>query len=1521
MGRVNSRRVVNSRAVRWPWSLLIVGPLLLAALWAGILVAAAEGAPPEEGPWPTPLKELSLAVPSGNGYYPRRVAVAPGTNRVYTLNEGTDETGNTISVLDGARRQVVDTYALGTTDYELSQLAVAPTAGKLYALTFQPTALHVIATPAGKVEKQIDGVLAVAVDDAAGRLYLADSQELRVLATEDSRELDKAALAPGDEPAIMAVDPGNDRLYLARGHFGQPVVEFYVASSLKKIATSTLGDVAESMAADPNSGRLYVAYNRQSSRQAIAIFNASDGELLDSIALSQSWGYGALALDIEGGRLFAARSGEEPAVVIFATPELRPLAEIPLYDSVQGLDFDPVAGQLYALDTYGHRVLLLDAGRKTIGEEIYTAVDALDLAVDAGAGRFYVSDSSGRSHVFDSRSFAAVGSVAVGGYLSTDAVHGRLYAGQPPKSRKDQGPGVAIVDTKELRPVGHIPLSGRPLADPAAGQLYIISAGIYVADPQAMTVTGRISNTFPIPGGFNPNPYAFDAALDPQNRLLYAIVNNGVPGSNNGNYLYTFDLESGRQILTDTERSVRSVAVDPAGKRAYVSRAFISSSALTIVSEGQQETARLEGASGDLAVDPRRGRLYLCAGQKLLILDANTLDALAALPLDGEYSLAALDAEADRLYFIGSRGRVLVMAGHGGMAPPREAPRPLASPQGRVDWIAPSPDYGRDKTIFAARQSALQRSTDDGRGWEELRGGLPPGEWANSLAFSPAFSEDKTLFAALSIADRGGGLYKSEDGGLSWRLASIGLTDLAAQEVVFSPDYGRDRTLFARTLRRGLFRSRDGGEHWESLADRYAENATDWQLSALALSPNYGRDKTLLIGVQGEGFFRSTDGGETWQEVFASAALERVVLSPNFGADRTIFVTLGGRGLFRSEDGGENWQAASLGLDFSQASLAAVAVSPDFAHNRTLYALISPYYIAEEDRSRLYRSTDAGRSWQELLSGPPAAAQATSLALARDAAGDEVLFLGTMEGQVLQIGADDASLRWGAPAISVQGMEVSALAVSPAFPQDRTGFALGAERGLLISTDGGETWQLTDFPVRSGLGDRFHLALSPDYPRDGTIFVGTSSGLYRSRDGGESWQSLAGELPAFFPAAALALSPDYGRDGTLYAGGDYRAPTIYVSRDGGESWRKSDRGLPGESAGIQRLALSPDYADDRTAYAWVAYGGLFKTDDGGQSWRRVMDEDMWYVQSMALSPGFARDRTMFIGLLGGQVVKSQDGGATWQTSGDLPDRAWVTALALSPAFSRDNTLFIGTDVGAYRSDDGGRSWQSISKGLPTDAQGQPLGVLALALSPDFARDKTLFAGLVGGAGVCISRDGGTTWQAAGPPGSAPRATAIPYTVGATPEVTPTPCPPPPAELTASWERGRDRLGCPSSSAVSTFVARQSFQRGQMFWREDDKSIYALLEGGTWRAYKDTYAGEPEAGGYDPPSPGLVTPARGFGKVWREQLGGATAAIGWGTGPEQGFQGLILACESGLILQDEGGHSYLLYGDGGWEVAE
>jgi hypothetical protein len=128
------------------------------------------------------------------------------------------------------------------------------------------------------------------------------------------------------------------------------------------------------------------------------------------------------------------------------------------------------------------------------------------------------------------------------------------------------------------------------------------------------------------------------------------------------------------------------------------------------------------------------------------------------------------------------------------------------------------------------------------------------------------------------------------------------------------------------------------------------------------------------------------------------------------------------------------------------------------------------------------------------------------------------------------------------------------------------------------------------------------------------------------------------------------------------------------------------------------------------------------------------------------------------------------------------------------------------------------------------------------------------------------------------------------------------------------ELTRTRLGCPIEQARTTGSARARFEYGLMYWREDQRMIYVLYNDEHWQEFVDTWAeGESASAGYTPPT-GLLEPIRGFGKVWREQLGGPEAAIGWAVEDEIGGDTTVQEFERGVILEIDA-TIYLLYRDG------
>jgi hypothetical protein len=108
-----------------------------------------------------------------------------------------------------------------------------------------------------------------------------------------------------------------------------------------------------------------------------------------------------------------------------------------------------------------------------------------------------------------------------------------------------------------------------------------------------------------------------------------------------------------------------------------------------------------------------------------------------------------------------------------------------------------------------------------------------------------------------------------------------------------------------------------------------------------------------------------------------------------------------------------------------------------------------------------------------------------------------------------------------------------------------------------------------------------------------------------------------------------------------------------------------------------------------------------------------------------------------------------------------------------------------------------------------------------------------------------------------------------------------------------------------------------FQNGVMFWRADNRIIYVLYSDGSGQGFQDFWQeGQPDRAGYTPP-PGLFEPVRGFGKVWRENLDGPNATIGWGLEQERASIAVVQDFNGGsMIISDRFG-LYVLYLSGRW----
>jgi len=258
--------------------------------------------------------------------------------------------------------------------------------------------------------------------------------------------------------------------------------------------------------------------------------------------------------------------------------------------------------------------------------------------------------------------------------------------------------------------------------------------------------------------------------------------------------------------------------------------------------------------------------------------------------------------------------------------------------------------------------------------------------------------------------------------------------------------------------------------------------------------------------------------------------------------------------------------------------------------------------------------------------------------------------------------------------------------------------------GVYKSLDGGKNWE------HMGLEDSQHIGMIAIDPRDSDVVyvaaqgplwnAGGDRGLYKSLDGGENWELIL-EVDEHTGANEIHISPDdpdtlycsmYQRRRhvhTLINGGP--GSGLYKSTDGGETWRELTKGIPSNDKGRIGLAIS---ADPDRIYAIVEAardkGGVFRSDDRGESWTRTstyMSSSPQYYNELVADP----NNPDVVYSLDTYLRRSVDAGESFPRVPNENRHVDDHALWINPADPMH--LLVGCDGGVYDSYDGGENWR------------------------------------------------------------------------------------------------------------------------------------------------------------------------------------------------------------------------------------
>jgi PKD repeat protein len=309
----------------------------------------------------------------------------------------------------------------------------------------------------------------------------------------------------------------------------------------------------------------------------------------------------------------------------------------------------------------------------------------------------------------------------------------------------------------------------------------------------------------------------------------------------------------------------------------------------------------------------------------------------------------------------------------------------------------------------------------------------------------------------------------------------------------------------------------------------------------------------------------------------------------------------------------------------------------------------------------VYKTIDGGVFWKRSSEGLPSSPHLYSLAISP--ADSRVVYLSSNWGLYKSTDGGDS---W---AVSEDSIRANDVAIASSNPQ----VVYAVEHGVHKTGDGGDSWtsSLTDIYLRSVAVDPFDALKA--YAGD------SSSVLYRTTDGGSSWVTRTVESSS---GNIQSITIDPRDTETLYVGKLWGPGGVYQSTDGGDSWVRT-----GLESGVntQSLAMAP--ADSRVLYAGNGWGGVYRTEDGGLSWRNVSDGLPPGLGTMALAVDPTDAGTVYAGL---------DDGGVWSAPHLVPSAAFTasprTGIApLSVAFT--NTSLGDHSQSAWDFGDGDTSTQ------------------------------------------------------------------------------------------------------------------------------------------------------------------------------------------------------------------------------------
>ena len=644
---------------------------------------------------------------------------------------------------------------------------------------------------------------------------------------------------------------------------------------------------------------------------------------------------------------------------------------------------------------------------------------------------------------------------------------------------------------------------------------------------------------------------------------------------------------------------------------------------------------------------------------------------------------------------------------------------------------------------FGACAGGVWKTVDGGVYWRCVTDGFLTSAAIGALAV--ARSDSNVVYAGTGETtirldvSYGDGIYRSSDGGETWKHIGLGASKHIGRIVVHpqDPDLVYAAVLgdiFGPNEERGVFRSRDGGETWERVLYRNADSgavdiAMDMANPRILLATIWQTRRNfwnISSGGPGCGLFRSMDGGDTWEEITTAPGLPDgmlgkigVAVSPaQPGRVWALIEAVGDKtGLYRSDDYGRRWTLACNSRDLMHRPWYYTHVFADSVHPDTVYVT----------NFQMWKSTDGGTEWTEIM---------TPHGDNHDLWIDPVDPARMIEGND---GGGCVSYNGGLTWSSIYNQKTSQfyrIDTDTRYPYKVYGTQ---QDNSAIATPSAAIWGAITLGdcIYPGTGESGFIAVNPDQPD--IVYCGAIGSSVGGMGALQRYDQRTGEirLVNVWPDESTGIAPRELKfrfawtypivfsphdSNILYAAGNH----VFRTRDEGQSWEmispdlsrndKSRQGHSGgevtrESAGAEVHATCASVVESRhrrgEIWASTDDGLVQVTRDDGKSWTNVTPKampELAYVGCVEISahePGtvYVAATCYKLSDYKPYLFRTRDGGKSWESiNGDFPQDEITRVVRADPV--RSGLLFAGTETGVFLSLDDGAHWQRMGGGLP-----------------------------------------------------------------------------------------------------------------------------------------------------------------------------------------------------------------------------